>query len=69
MFFRVGTSGTAGGNLESVRTECRALENMVNDVGGPSSCSQSCKEGKGSKDTAHHGLVMELLVATEIGFL
>lgn len=36
---------------------------------GPSSCSQSCKEGKGSKDTAHHGLVMELLLSAEIGFL
>lgn len=36
---------------------------------GPSSCSQSCKEREGCEDTAHQGLVIELLVATEIGFL
>lgn len=36
---------------------------------GPSSCFQSCKEREGCKDTAHQCLVIELLVATEIGFL
>lgn len=73
LFFHVGTNDAAGGNLESIKTACRALEATVSDVGAqrcgsPALVLNLARKGR-AKDAAHQGLVMELLVATEVGFL
>lgn len=52
-----------------VSKQTAELWRIYSAMWGPSSCSQSCKEREGCKDPAHQGLVTELLVATEIGFL